>query len=67
MIFSTCFGKTKFSTQALSANLLGVSIGGLTENLCVVTGTPNLTYIAMLLYAMSYLAVLRRKGELIDS
>jgi Spermine/spermidine synthase domain len=60
MIFSTCFGKTKFSTQALSANLLGVSIGGLTENLCIVTGTPNLTYIAMLLYGMSFLAVLRR-------
>jgi len=64
MIFSTCFGKTKFSTQALSANLLGVSIGGLTENLCIVTGTSNLTYIAMLLYGMSYLAVLRRKGEM---
>jgi len=63
MIFSTCFGKTKFATQALSANLLGVSIGGLTENLCIVTGTSNLTYIAMLLYGMSYLAVLRRKGE----
>lgn len=64
MIFSTCFGKTKFATQALAANLLGVSIGGLTENLCILIGTSNLTYVAMLLYGMSYLAVLRRGGEL---
>jgi hypothetical protein len=64
MIFSTCFGKTKFATQALAANLLGVSIGGLTENLCVVTGTSNLTFVAMLLYGLSYVAVLRGKREI---
>ncbi|MBI2809540.1 MAG: hypothetical protein HYX67_01735 [Candidatus Melainabacteria bacterium] len=67
MIFSTCFGKTKFATQALAANLLGVSIGGLTENLCILIGTSNLTYIAMLLYGMSYLAVLRRRGEQVSA
>jgi hypothetical protein len=59
MIFSSCFGKTKFSTQALSANLLGVSIGGLTENLCLLTGTTNLVFVALLLYGLSFLALLR--------
>ncbi len=63
MIFSTCFGKTKFATQALAANLLGVSIGGLTENLCILIGTSNLTYVAMFLYGMSYVALLRRGSE----
>lgn len=63
MIFSTRFGKTKFATQALAANLLGVSFGGLTENFCIVIGTSNLTYVAMLLYGMSYLPLLRGSKE----
>lgn len=61
MIFSSYFGKTRFATQALAANLLGVAFGGLTENLCVVTGTSNLTFVAMLLYGLSLVAAQRRE------
>jgi hypothetical protein len=58
MIFSTCFRKANSPSACLSANLLGVAIGGLTENLCIVTGIKCLVLVALLLYAMSYLALL---------
>jgi len=59
MIFSTCFARAKSPANYLSANLLGVSIGGLVENLCVVVGLKNLTLVAGGLYFLSYLCALK--------
>lgn len=55
MIFSTCFKAAPSPAAYFSANLLGVSIGGLTENLCIVMGLRNLTLVAAALYFASYL------------
>lgn len=63
MIFSTCFSKAKSPANYLSANLLGVSIGGLVENLCVVMGLKNLTLVAGALYGLSYLCALGMFGR----
>lgn len=58
LIFSTCFRQATSPAAYLSANLLGVAIGGLTENLCMFTGTKSLVLIAMVLYAMSGLVLM---------
>lgn len=63
MIFSTCFSRAKSPANYLSANLLGVSIGGLVENLCIVMGLKNLTLVAGALYFLSYLCALRPSGK----
>ncbi|MBX9723818.1 MAG: hypothetical protein K2X81_20595, partial [Candidatus Obscuribacterales bacterium] len=57
LIFSTCFRKATSPALYLSANLLGVAVGGLSENLCLFTGIKGLVPIAMLLYVLSYLAL----------
>jgi hypothetical protein len=57
LIFSMCFRNAKAPAQYLSANLLGVAFGGLTENACLVTGTKSLVLIAILLYGMSFAAL----------
>jgi L-asparagine transporter-like permease len=57
LIFSLCFRESNTPALYLSANLLGVAVGGLTENLCMVTGIKNLVIIAMILYALSFLAL----------
>ncbi len=59
MIFSMCFKKAPSPSAYFSANLLGVSIGGLTENLCIVMGLKNLTLVAALLYFASFLCAAR--------
>jgi hypothetical protein len=57
LIFSLCFRTAGAPALYLSANLLGVAIGGLTENLCLLTGIKSLVLIAMMLYALSYVAL----------
>ena len=57
LIFSLCFREAKAPAQYLAANLLGVAVGGLTENLCLATGIKGLVLIAMGLYAMSFAAL----------
>lgn len=57
LIFSLCFRQAKSPSLYLSANLLGVAVGGLTENLCLVTGIKGLPLIAMVLYGLSFLAL----------
>lgn len=59
MIFSSCFSKTRYATHSLAANLLGLSIGGLTENLCIVMGINALTLVALVLYGLSFIAFSR--------
>jgi len=46
--------------MALAANLLGVTFGGLLENLCVVGGVKSLSLISLLLYLLSALPLLRK-------
>lgn len=58
MTFSTCFRNTKFPVQLLSANLLGVAFGGLTENLCLWSGIKGLPILGMVLYGLSGLSLL---------
>lgn len=58
-IFSCLFKTTPHPAAFLSANLLGVAIGGLTENLAVATGLHNLSLVAILIYACSYICTLR--------
>jgi len=57
MVFSTRFARAGNASQALSANLLGVAIGGLSENLCIVSGIKSLVLLAAVLYGMSYLSL----------
>lgn len=63
MIFSTCFKRAPSPAAYFSANLLGVSIGGLTENLCIAIGLKNLTLVAALLYFASFLCAVRLVGS----
>lgn len=57
LIFSLAFSRAKAPAQYLSANLLGVAVGGLMENFCLVTGIKGLSIIALILYALSYVAL----------
>lgn len=59
MIFSTYFKVAPSPAAYFSANLLGVSIGGLTENLCIVMGLRNLTLVAAALYCSSYFCAIK--------
>ncbi|HEY9773292.1 MAG TPA: hypothetical protein V6C81_05735 [Planktothrix sp.] len=57
LIFSMCFRQATSPPLYLSANLLGVAVGGLTENLCLLTGIKGLPVIAMVLYGLSFAAL----------
>jgi hypothetical protein len=61
MTFSTCFGKSKHPVELLSANLLGVAFGGLTENLCLWLGIKGLPILGLVLYGLSGLSLLLEK------
>jgi hypothetical protein len=64
LIFSLCFRQAKAPQIYLSANLLGVAVGGLTENLCLLSGIKSLIIIAGVLYGLSLIALLcLKKGE----
>ncbi|MBX3074498.1 hypothetical protein KF913_11255 [Candidatus Obscuribacterales bacterium] len=58
MTFSTCFKNTNRPVELLSANLLGVAFGGLTENLCLWTGIKGLPILGLALYGLSGLSLL---------
>lgn len=58
MTFSTCFKNTNRPVELLSANLLGVAFGGLTENLCLWFGIKGLPIIGMVLYGLSGICLL---------
>lgn len=63
LIFSLCFRQAKAPQLYLSANLLGVAIGGLTENLSLLTGVRGLSIVAMVLYGLSFFALRYRAGR----
>jgi hypothetical protein len=54
LIFSIAFKKATSNTAFLSANLIGVAIGGLTENICIFSGIKMLGIVALAIYGMSY-------------
>jgi hypothetical protein len=62
MIFSTAFHRAKNSAFYLSANLLGVAIGGVTENLSLWSGSRSLCLVALVLYGLSYVCFLLPKN-----
>ncbi|HEY9713189.1 MAG TPA: hypothetical protein V6C72_06945, partial [Chroococcales cyanobacterium] len=67
LIFSLCFRSASAPPLYLSANLLGVAIGGLTENLSLGVGIKALTVIAMILYGLSYFALQFKRPKKADN
>jgi spermidine synthase len=55
LIFSICFKRATSNTAYLSANLIGVAIGGLTENICMFNGIKSLSLVALIIYGLSYI------------
>jgi hypothetical protein len=55
-IFSICFKKATSNIAYLSANLVGVAIGGLTENICMFSGIKALGIVALFIYGMAYVS-----------
>ncbi len=61
IIFSILLKRTTNAVLPLSANILGVAFGGLLENLCVLIGIKGLSLIALGIYLLSGLPLLRSK------
>jgi hypothetical protein len=61
VLFSSYFKEIKDANLGLAANLLGVTFGGLLENLCVVGGIKSLSLLTLLLYLLSALPAVRLK------
>jgi hypothetical protein len=57
LIFARSFRDTHDVTSAFAANLLGAVVGGLSEYSALVIGFRNLLLIALVMYALSYLAI----------
>jgi SAM-dependent methyltransferase len=53
-IFSICFKRATSNIAFLSANLIGVAIGGLTENICMFSGIKFLGILALFIYGLAY-------------
>ncbi|MDQ5966489.1 MAG: hypothetical protein QG625_2644 [Cyanobacteriota bacterium erpe_2018_sw_39hr_WHONDRS-SW48-000098_B_bin.30] len=58
ILFSSHFKSIKDPNMGLAANLLGVTFGGLLENLCVVGGIKSLSLLTLFLYLLSALPFL---------
>ena len=63
VIFASTFKDAKLGTAALSSNLLGALLGGLTEYLSLVWGIRALSLIALVFYLASYAALHFRAGK----
>ena len=61
LIFAQSFKKTPAPELAFASNVLGAVIGGLLEYSSLILGFRNLLLIALGLYILSYLALLRTK------
>jgi hypothetical protein len=59
IVFATCFRVLKHPGAGLGANLLGAMVGGVLEYSSMMLGIPALNYIALLLYGLSLVALLR--------
>lgn len=63
LLYSSHFKTVKDANMALAANLLGVTFGGLLENLCVVGGIKSLSLITLFLYLLSALSLFKGKTD----
>ncbi|HEV2387825.1 MAG TPA: hypothetical protein VGS20_11285 [Candidatus Acidoferrales bacterium] len=61
LVFSRSFQEARQPSRALGANLLGAVVGGALENLVMVGGTTLLGYMAMGIYGLSVIALLRHE------
>ncbi len=62
VIFSTLLGRSANATAALGSNLIGAMFGGCLEYLSIVTGLRFLTAIAVALYGLAFVILVRAKG-----
>lgn len=60
LVFASSFAKTTEPANALASNLLGSVLGGALECLSFATGLRSLGLVALLLYALAWVAVRRR-------
>lgn len=63
LLYSSHFKTVKDANMALAANLLGVTFGGLLENLCVVGGIKSLSLLTLILYLLSALPLIKGKAD----
>ena len=63
LLFSTEFRNAPSPSAALGANALGAVLGGLLENLSLITGMHALILVAMILYCFAGVALLKRNKE----
>jgi hypothetical protein len=64
MVFATSFKRTNEASGALAANMFGALIGGMLEYTSMAMGIRSLTVLALLLYGLSWLALLFRGWRL---
>jgi SAM-dependent methyltransferase len=62
LVFSRGFRDVADPSQALGFNLLGCVVGGILENAVMLAGTPILGALAVLLYALSAVCIISRRG-----
>jgi SAM-dependent methyltransferase len=60
IIFARSFADASFNSEALGSNLLGAVVGGVLESISFWTGLRALLLIAVLLYILSAVTVMRR-------
>jgi len=64
LLFALEFRETKWPSAALGANVLGAVVGGLLENLSLVTGMRALLLVTMGFYALACFGLLRARSAL---
>lgn len=64
MVFATSFRRAKEASGALAANMFGALIGGMLEYTSMAMGIRSLTMLALVLYSLSWLALLFRGWRL---
>lgn len=64
MVFATSFRRAKEASGALAANMFGALIGGILEYTSMAMGIRSLTMLALVLYGLSWLALLFRGWRL---
>lgn len=60
ILFSQILKSSAKPNICFAANLLGVTFGGLLENLCVVSGIRSLSFLAMALYLFSAIPLIKK-------
>ena len=66
-LFAVEFRKVKSPSAALGANMLGAVVGGLLENISLITGLRALLLVAFVLYCVAAMSVWREAGSAVRS